>query len=62
MSFEGKLNYDDFSISGWNKCGLNNGGCSHLCLAKPANQRSCACPTTYTLMSNNRDCAGTKEE
>ncbi|KAK2824085.1 hypothetical protein Q5P01_021260 [Channa striata] len=30
--------------SGQNYCAVNNGGCTHLCLATP-NSRSCMCPT-----------------
>ena len=34
---------------GWNKCGDDNGGCSHLCLALPEQKYTCACPDHYTL-------------
>ena len=34
---------------GWNECGDNNGGCSHLCLALPQEKYTCACPNHYTL-------------
>jgi low density lipoprotein receptor-related protein 5/6 len=34
---------------GWNECGNENGGCSHLCLALPGNKYTCACPNHYTL-------------
>lgn len=43
---------------GFNQCGVNNGGCTHLCLAQPAQSveepagYSCACPTHYTLQNN----------
>lgn len=37
--------------TGDNLCRINNGGCSHLCLALPAKRggMTCACPTHYTL-------------
>ena len=34
---------------GWNKCGEENGGCSHICLALPGDKYTCACPNHYTL-------------
>ncbi|XP_064603510.1 low-density lipoprotein receptor-related protein 6-like isoform X2 [Liolophura sinensis] len=50
--------------SGWNTCGLNNGGCSHLCLAQPSEslgvnstRHKCACPTHYSLNPDNKTCA-----
>lgn len=50
---------------GWNPCGVDNGNCSHLCLAHPtppdqtgtSNMTfSCACPTHYTLDADNKTC------
>ncbi|XP_069741272.1 nidogen-1 [Narcine bancroftii] len=35
---------------GQNYCAVNNGGCTHLCLAKPGS-RSCRCPDTATPVS-----------
>lgn len=41
-----------------NQCAISNGGCSHLCLALPADspeehtKYTCACPTHYTLHEN----------
>ncbi|RZC32195.1 low-density lipoprotein receptor-related protein 6, partial [Asbolus verrucosus] len=43
---------------GSNQCAISNGGCSHLCLALPADvpeepvKYTCACPTHYTLVDN----------
>lgn len=30
-----------------NGCSTNNGGCPHLCLPKPENQKTCACTTGF---------------
>ncbi|CAH3140898.1 unnamed protein product [Porites evermanni] len=38
---------------GWNSCARHNGGCSHLCLAKPGKRMVCSCPTHYTLSSTD---------
>ncbi|XP_013410893.1 low-density lipoprotein receptor-related protein 6 [Lingula anatina] len=48
--------------SGWNQCGVNNGGCDQLCLAHPKEDNSpythhCACPTHYRLNSDNKTCS-----
>ena len=43
-------------------CLLNNGGCSHLCLARPQSshpqqlEASCACPTGHVLMEDGQNC------
>ncbi|XP_038213650.1 low-density lipoprotein receptor-related protein 4 [Zerene cesonia] len=41
---------------GVNRCGRNNGGCSHLCLLKPRG-RSCACPTGIKMTEDGRTCS-----
>ncbi|XP_050407937.1 low-density lipoprotein receptor-related protein 6 [Patella vulgata] len=50
--------------SGWNSCGKNNGGCSHLCLAHSKDWANgsfhCACPTHYTLNEENTTCEAPK--
>ncbi|XP_076470996.1 low-density lipoprotein receptor-related protein 4-like isoform X2 [Babylonia areolata] len=38
-----------------NRCGNNNGGCSHLCLPNPGGA-SCACPTGLRLQRDGRTC------
>ncbi|XP_075921535.1 low-density lipoprotein receptor-related protein 4 isoform X1 [Petromyzon marinus] len=40
---------------GFNKCGTFNGGCSHLCLARPSGP-ACACPTGVRLAADGRSC------
>lgn len=46
-------------ISGWNRCASDNGGCSHLCFAKPDDRKLCSCPTHYTLSeTDNKTCEG----
>ncbi|CAL9688125.1 unnamed protein product [Knipowitschia caucasica] len=40
-------------LQGQNYCGVNNGGCTHLCLATP-NGRSCKCPSN-TVGCSERD-------
>ncbi|GFO50674.1 low-density lipoprotein receptor-related protein 6 [Plakobranchus ocellatus] len=49
-----------------NACGVNNGGCSHLCLAHPADDTNnithhCACPTHYTLSNDEQTCSAPKQ-
>lgn len=38
--------------SGWNPCAVNNGGCSHLCLALPAGSSGSSSPRTQTTASS----------
>ncbi|RUS74219.1 hypothetical protein EGW08_018025 [Elysia chlorotica] len=52
--------------AGTNACGSYNGGCSHLCLAHPADDPSntthhCACPTHYTLSGDRRTCSAPRQ-
>lgn len=46
--------------SGWNLCAINNGFCSHLCLAHPTGRQHytmpCHCPTHYKLRADNKTC------
>ena len=44
-------------LGGSNSCAVNNGGCSHLCLHRPAPLgQICACPMNYELQSDNVTC------
>lgn len=47
-----------FSLTGPNKCGLFNGGCSHMCLPTPTeynvNGFSCICPDN--IVHNRKQC------
>lgn len=47
-----------FPFSGWNLCFVNNGDCSHLCLARPGQQRTCSCPMHFKLLPDNKTCEG----
>lgn len=48
-----------FSLTGPNKCGLFNGGCSHMCLPTPTeynvNGFSCTCPDNIVHI-NRKQC------
>lgn len=47
--------------SGSTQCGVDNGGCSHLCLPLPSETRAdyrCACPAHYKLNKDNLTCSG----
>ncbi|CAH0397300.1 unnamed protein product [Chilo suppressalis] len=44
-----------------NRCGSNNGGCSHLCLPN-SNDRTCRCPVGFNLNSDGRTCEETPEK
>ncbi|XP_063823720.1 low-density lipoprotein receptor-related protein 5-like [Ostrinia nubilalis] len=42
-----------------NQCGVDNGGCAHLCLVLPARaDYRCACPTHHRLARDNLTCSG----
>jgi len=46
-------------VLGWNQCAVNNGGCSHLCIANTGGRgHHCACPTHYELSPDNVTCTG----
>ncbi|XP_038051609.1 low-density lipoprotein receptor-related protein 4-like [Patiria miniata] len=45
----------DMNKRGINRCGDDNGGCSHLCLPNPLGY-SCACPTGIQLQDNHMTC------
>lgn len=42
----------------FNPCGVNNGGCSHLCLLSINGTYDCACPHIMILTADNRTCQG----
>ncbi|XP_045489131.1 low-density lipoprotein receptor-related protein 4 isoform X2 [Pieris rapae] len=44
-----------------NRCGSNNGGCSHLCLPNSSGC-TCRCPIGFNLKSNGRTCEDTPEK
>lgn len=39
-----------------NACSSNNGGCAHLCLPKPNNQKTCACTTGFYPSQDGSRC------
>ncbi|RZC38041.1 low-density lipoprotein receptor-related protein 4, partial [Asbolus verrucosus] len=38
-------------------CSNKNGGCTHLCLLRPKNNHTCACPTGIKLEEDGKTCA-----
>ena len=49
---------------GHDRCGSNNGACSHICLPSPhftpgSSQFSCLCPDGAVLAADRRTCLGT---
>ncbi|XP_060653408.1 LOW QUALITY PROTEIN: low-density lipoprotein receptor-related protein 6 [Drosophila nasuta] len=51
------LVFNDKRQTGVNSCKINNGGCSHLCLAQPSRRgMTCACPTHYQLAKDGISC------
>ena len=66
LSFKHKLllykpvDYHDYLLlSGVNRCGDDNGGCSHLCLPNPHGV-TCACPTGLMLQEDHFTCDTSK--
>ena len=45
-------------LAGQNPCGIDNGGCSHLCLLSAVDPRgfSCACPDGIALQEDRQNC------
>lgn len=41
-----------------NPCGVNNGGCSHLCLLNGNNTYKCDCPHVMRLAKDEKNCIG----
>ena len=37
-------------------CSTKNGGCTHLCLLRPKNNHTCACPTGIKLEKDGKTC------
>ncbi|KAM4699918.1 prolow-density lipoprotein receptor-related protein 1 isoform 2-T2 [Discoglossus pictus] len=50
--------YDEKIHTGTNKCSVNNGDCSQLCLPTSENTRSCMCTAGYSLKSGQKSCEG----
>lgn len=51
------LVYHPSRQTGTNSCRINNGGCTHLCLALPGRRgMTCACPTHFVLAKDNVSC------
>ena len=48
-----------YFTSATNRCGDDNGGCSHLCLPNVISY-SCACPTGFLLTGDRKTCAESK--
>ena len=59
LIFSTKILCNAAFVSGSNPCASDNGGCSHLCFAKPGKRKLCSCPTHYTLsVTDNQTCKG----
>lgn len=51
------INQCDLYLTATNPCGIDNGGCSHLCLMSPVKPfYQCACPTGVKLLENGKTC------
>lgn len=56
------INYCDLYLTATNPCGIDNGGCSHLCLMSPVKPfYQCACPTGVKLLENGKTCKDGKK-
>ena len=60
LSMPAICSYNGHAV-GWNPCGINNGGCSHLCIAHPTRHTSrlthrCTCPSHYSLAPDEKTC------
>lgn len=56
------INQCDLYLTATNPCGIDNGGCSHLCLMSPVKPfYQCACPTGVTLLENGKTCKDGKK-
>uniref|UniRef100_A0A7N8XVY7 Low-density lipoprotein receptor-related protein 2 n=1 Tax=Mastacembelus armatus TaxID=205130 RepID=A0A7N8XVY7_9TELE len=51
-----KVHARDNSAGTTNACSSNNGGCPHLCLPKPENQKTCACTTGFYPSQDGSRC------
>ncbi|TMS22383.1 Low-density lipoprotein receptor-related protein 2 [Larimichthys crocea] len=51
-----KVHARDNSAGTSNACSSNNGGCPHLCLPKPNNQKTCACTTGFNPSQDGTRC------
>ncbi|KAG8193521.1 hypothetical protein JTE90_003732 [Oedothorax gibbosus] len=58
-----KVMHDSKQPNGTSACGLDNGGCSHLCLpaagANDTRTYTCACPDTLHMTDDNFNCTAT---
>lgn len=56
------INQCDLYLTATNPCGIDNGGCSHLCLMSPVKPfYQCACPTGVKLLENGKTCKDGKK-
>uniref|UniRef100_A0A671UNK4 Low density lipoprotein receptor-related protein 2b n=1 Tax=Sparus aurata TaxID=8175 RepID=A0A671UNK4_SPAAU len=51
-----KVHARDNSAGTTNACSSNNGGCPHLCLPKPNNEKTCACTTGFYPSHDGTSC------
>uniref|UniRef100_A0A8C4Z0G3 EGF-like domain-containing protein n=1 Tax=Gadus morhua TaxID=8049 RepID=A0A8C4Z0G3_GADMO len=50
--------YNETVQTGTNRCSINNGDCSQLCLPTSAVSRACMCTAGYSLRSGQQSCEG----